>query len=256
LIFWTDIRLRLQATLLFDIGWMVVILFGILVALSAWKRSPPGLVRRKNGAFALAFIVHDASMLLFLGITWGFDYLYPSVLLDLGPWALAIPGVTLLVFQGLLLYGILSTQLFDMDLKIKWGLSRGTVGALFVAAFFAASETVAALLTPTIGVVAGIMATSLLIVALAPLRRASDALSGYLVRDTTDTPSYRKQRKEMVYQAQVEELMADATISAKERRALLLLQETLGLDAAVAARLERGVLDRLVAAASPPPTEV
>jgi hypothetical protein len=45
--------------------------------------------------------------------------------------------------------------------------------------------------------------------------------------------------------AQVEELMADGMVSAKERRALLRLQESLGLDGNVAARLEAQVLDTI-----------
>jgi hypothetical protein len=242
---------------MFDFAWMCIVLLGIIIAISAWRSAPPGLTRRKNGLFAVAFIVHDASLVLFLGAWVILSPIFPALLPFLGPWYAAIPGIATLLFQMLLLYGILSTQLFDIDLKIRWGLSRGTIGAIFVAAFFAASETVAALLSPAIGVVAGIMATALLIVVLSPLRRASDALAGMLIRGAQDTPAYRLHRKELVYQAQVEELMADLVVSVKERRALLRLQETLGLDATVATRLERDVVDRLVRpAADLQPTEL
>ena len=37
-------------------------LFGVVVAISAWKRARPGLLRRKNASFALAFGVRRGEL--------------------------------------------------------------------------------------------------------------------------------------------------------------------------------------------------
>jgi hypothetical protein len=50
-----------------------------------------------------------------------------------------------------------------------------------------------------------------------------------------------------VYEAALEELLADGALTAKERRTLLRLQRELQLDAAMAVRVEERVLDRLEA---------
>lgn len=217
---------------------------GLVASISAWRRTEPGTARRSQArSYALAFGTRDA----------GFVLNFPLLALasaGVGGTALGfasgvvLPGAILFLFVALLAYGILKTQLFDIDLKIKWTLEKSTVAAIFVAVFFVVSESAQVLFADFAGdELLGVLAAGALVFVLAPLQRVGQRVGEATMPGVEDTEAYREQRKREVYRASVEELMADEDITAKERRMLGRLQEELGLGGGEAGRIEADVVE-------------
>ncbi len=156
-----------------------------------------------------------------------------------------IMGGARAVGVAMLAYAILRHALFDIDLKVKWTVKQSTVAAFFVTVFFFVSEAAETFFSAAIGPYLGLVAAALLVFALAPLQRVAERVADAAMPHVEDTQAYREGRKEEVYRATLAELVADGRVSTKERRALFRLQESLGLDATVANRLEAEVMDVL-----------
>ncbi|HVM45436.1 MAG TPA: hypothetical protein VM582_05820, partial [Candidatus Thermoplasmatota archaeon] len=221
-------------------AWAAFGLLGLLVAISAWREAPRDSMRRRQAkAYALAFGVRDAGW--FLYIWWLYPTFGPLERVDpfwTGFFIVFAPCITI-AFVVLLGYGILRTQLLDIDLHIKIGLRRSTVAAMFVAVFFVVSELAASLLTQRMGAVLGVAAAGLLVFALAPLQRLSERVADAAMPGVRDTREYRTVRKREVYRAAVEAAHADGAVSAKERDVLAALADQLGLTAREALEEER-----------------
>lgn len=227
---------------IFNTGVSVVVLYALVVVFTAWRRLPRDSPRKPGaGAYLIAVGFRDAflavvSVHLALTIFGVGSAATDSWLFNLE--VLSIP-VVYLASAVLLAYGILRTQLFDIDLKIKWTVSRGTVAAVFVGVFFVVSELAATFLSDLVGRVLGIVAAGLLVVFLAPLQRFADRLTDRAMPAVRDSDEYRTVRKREVYRAAVESAMQDGRITDRERDVLATLQEQLGIAATDAVMIER-----------------
>jgi len=219
-------------------------LYGLAVALTAVPFASSAVARRQAVAYAAAFAFHDVlflwepfSLAVWPGIAW-----VDST--RLGNVQLFVTGTARqVVFPLLLGYGILKTQLFDIDLKVKFALRSTTVAAIFIAAFFAVSELSAALLEDRTGsTVIGILATAALLLFIAPLQRLADRVSDAAMPNVRDTEQYRMVKKRDVYRHAVESALEDGMITERERDILATLADELGLSAGEARRLERSIL--------------
>lgn len=152
-----------------------------------------------------------------------------------------LASFALLVYVVLTAYGIASAHLFDIDLRVKWTLERGTVAAVFVAVFFVVSEGTAAFLSDRLGSLLGLLVTGGLVFVLAPLHRASERLSGIAMPLVTDTREYRAFRKEQIHGEALAEALKDGDITPMERAILGRLRATLELDEEAAGDLEATV---------------
>ena len=76
-----------------------------------------------------------------------------------------------LVSVPVIAYGILRTQLFDIDLRVRWTIKQSTVAAVFVAVFYLVSEGVDRFLSSELGNLFGLFASALVVFFLAPLQR-------------------------------------------------------------------------------------
>ncbi len=224
-----------------------VVLYAMVVAISAWRRAPPGSPRRKQAkAYAVAFIVRDillvVSVINFLVLPWFIATgLFGSV-------EALVFGRTVYVAQIILFpliagYGILRHQLFGIDLKIKWAIHKSTLLAVFVGVFFVSAQIAQAFLTTEYGWAVGGLVAGLLLLAINPLQRITARVADTAMPNVQDTEEYRTVRKGEVYQAALEEILSDGRITAKERRTLIRLQEQLGLDASTAQTIEVDILD-------------
>jgi hypothetical protein len=228
-------------------GWVLIAalltlsyLFGLFVTLLVRRSTHGRLARRKATVLALAFGTRD--------LTWGVLYsllVYSVFAGEVAAEILRFPIVPALSSLGLTIYvcltayGILSGDLFDIDLKIKWTLERGTIAAIFVAVFFTVSEGASAFLSEQLGSLVGILATGGLVFALTPLQRAAEKLADQAMPTVQDTPEYRSYRKLQVYGEAVGEAMLEGAISPVGRVVLNRLRAQLGLDEAEAEALER-----------------
>lgn len=209
--------------------------YGLVASLHAWRGAPAGsLARRRAGWYATAFGFVDVTVLLFIVVVVAPLPLATLVLLNTSL------SIVLAIFgPALTSYAVLRWQLFDVELRIKRGLSRSVMAALFLAAFFVAAAVAEQYFQQRFGLLAGGLAVGLLLFALRPLERAADRLADAAMPRVQDTSEYRTVRKREVYRAAVEGALADGHISDKERDVLARVAEKLALTPSEMLQIER-----------------
>ena len=230
--------LKIGGTFLY-ISLVILFVFALIASLDAWRKAD-GIAKSRAGTFAVAFGVRD--------VCWSFVYGWATLVLWQGTYAIvdpSAPTVPFLVYAlgtllavPLIAYGILKTQLFDIDLKIQWTIRQSTVAAAFVAVFYLVTEGADRLIEAELGTWVGLLASALLIFFLAPLQRLADRVSKAVMPNTTDTPEYAAYKKLQVYEAALADALPGG-ISDKERALLNHLRGSLGIAAADADALER-----------------
>ncbi|MGQ0536567.1 MAG: hypothetical protein ACT4PT_10895 [Methanobacteriota archaeon] len=222
-----------------------VFFFGLVAAVAAWRRAPPGSAARSQArAFAVAFGVRDVvlgALYVSAFATYGFANWGTNPRWDV-VWIFG-QAAAYVVFVALLAYGILKTNLFDIDLRLKWTIRGGTVAAIFVAVFFVASELVKAFFEERAGLLIGVLAAAALVFALSPLQRFAERVADRALPDATGSPEYVAFRKLQVYRAAFEEA-ATGGVSRKERAMLDRLASELGVRPEDARAVEADVRGR------------
>lgn len=220
-----------------------VFLFALAASVNAWYVST-GAARTRAKIFAMAFgfrdicwtFVYSAALLPI----WFPDYVSKQTLNE--PfWDLHslvyICGT--LVAVPLIAYGILRTQLFDIDLRIRWTIKQTTVAAAILSVVFLVSEGASMFLSAELGNVVGLLAAAVVMFFLAPLQRFAERVASTAMPNTENTPEYAAFRKMQVYETAVAEAREGGGISAKERSLLNTLRESLGISECDAAAIER-----------------
>jgi hypothetical protein len=141
----------------------------------------------------------------------------------------------------LIAYGILRTQLFDIDLRIQWTIKQSTLAAIFVALVYLISEGADRFLSEELGNWAGLLASALVVFFLAPLQRFAERVASAAMPNTHNTPEYAAFRKMQVYDTSVSDALIGG-VSEKERVLLNTLRDTLGISPADAMSLEKELL--------------
>jgi hypothetical protein len=216
----------------------LIFICGFLLSLVAWRRARAELSRRRARVFSLAFGIR--------ALVWGGIYLlaaFASARLTPGMFFLLLQlyALTLLAYVLLVSYGVLTTQLFDIDLKIRWTVRQSTVAAAFVAVFFFVSEGVQTFLSVQLGNFLGVAAAALLVFFIAPLRRVADRVADFAVPGARHSSDYEAFRKLQVYHAALEGVYSDNQVSVKERLVLQRLKDALDIADTDAERLEQDV---------------
>lgn len=232
------VSLKIGGTVLY-ISLVALFVFALAASVIAW-RSADGIAKSRAGTFAIAFGVRD--------VCWSFAYGWATLILWQGTYAIVDPNASsapylvyalgTLLAVPLIAYGILKTQLFDIDLKIQWTIRQSTVAAAFVAVFYVVTEGADRLFESEFGTWFGLVASAMLIFALSPLQRMAERVSQAVMPNTTDTPEYAAYKKLQVYEAALVDALPGG-ISGKERALLNHLRDSLGIAAADADALER-----------------
>lgn len=227
----------------------LLFVFAFVVSIHAWLVAVPGIAQTRAGIFALAFGYRD--------ITWGFIYAQAIWQIDIGTYlddSATLDPLDFLYASGtffavpLIAYGILRTQLFDIDLRIRWTIKQSTVAAVFVAIFYLVSEGADRLLESEFGNIAGLLASALLVFFLVPLQRFAERIASAAMPNTENTPEYAMFRKLQVYEAAVTEALPDGNISGRERELLVRLRDSLGISVSDADAIERELREGLTSA--------
>ncbi len=228
---------RVGITLLF-LALVVTFVYAFVASTHAWHTST-GAARTRALVFVLAFGFRD--------LCWGYNYGFatweiwwstnPNAGLepDLG-YICYILGT--LVAVPLIAYGILRTQLFDIDLRIRWTIRQSTVASVFVAVMFVVSEGASQFLSDELGAVSGLLAAGVLMFFLAPLQRFAERVATSAMPNTKNTPEYAAFRKMQVYESALAEAQHEDGISDRERALLNRLRDSLGISAADADAIE------------------
>lgn len=136
--------------------------------------------------------------------------------------------------MALLAWAILRTQLFDIDVKLRWTVKQSTVAAAFVAVFFTVEQTTQNVLGQY-GPAFGIAAAALLLFAIAPLQRVAERFARAAV--PAPRPLEASERAS-IYRDSVAQAWADGSLDRSERLMLDRLRERLGLTRDEASRIE------------------
>ena len=221
--------------------------FALVASIHAW-RMQTGAARARARSFALAFGVRD--------VCWGFVYGGAIVMIQMGQYEVVdgdasspiyiVYALGTLLAIPLIAYGILRTQLFDIDLRIRWTIRQSTVAAAFVAVFYLVTEGADRVLADELGNWIGLLASAMLVFFLAPLQNFAERVATVAMPNTRNTPEYAAFRKLQVYEAALEDAVTGG-ISEKERTLLNHLRDSLGISDADAQAVERDLLERQTA---------
>ena len=139
-------------------------------------------------------------------------------------------GLVAVVGVGILAYAILRHQMFDIDVKLKWTLRRGTVLGIFAAAFFVVAQLIQAFAGQMFGLVGGAVVAGLLLFALNPLQRLADRFSDKAMPTVRpEDPGYVLAKKRETYRNAYASAWADGNLTQKDMRLLTEFREALGL---------------------------
>jgi hypothetical protein len=217
--------------------------FALVASLHSWRTTAPGLARTRAGTLALAFGFRD--------VCWGLVYAMGirQVLAGNAADPAAYPDFFYIVYASgtlfavpVIAYGILRTQLFDIDLRLRWTIKQSTLAGAFVALLYLVTEGAEQVLSSELGTLAGILAVAVLVFFLAPLQRLADRVAGAAMPGARDTPEYLAFRKLQVYESALRDAARGDGMSDKERALLDRLRDSLGIAPADAAALERDVV--------------
>lgn len=207
-----------------------VSVFGLVASISVWRRSKEGTPERSQARiYAWAFGIRD--------VGWSFNWLLFTLALGSAPvWlvlaaAFVLPSAIILGFAGLLAYGILKHQLFDIDLRIKRGIQRGTVVGALAGAYLVTSLGIDQATQGTNGPVAGAIVTALLLLGLTRLQGLGAKVADAAMPHVQDVPAYIEARKVEVYRASLAEARATGGAAGPDTPHLARLRRRLGLTA-------------------------
>ena len=218
----------------------LLFVYALAAAIHTWYIST-GSARSRARSFTMAFGLRD--------ICWGYAYGGAILMIWSGQYKVVEPDASGLpyVFYALgsllavplIAYGILRTQLFDIDLRIRWTIKQSTIAAAFVAIMFLVSEAAEQFLSAELGTLAGLLVATLIVFFLAPLQHFAERVANATMPNTRETPEYVAFRKMQVYEAALAEARQEGGISNKERALLVRLRDSLGISKTDAEAIER-----------------
>lgn len=218
---------------------VVLFAYALIASGHAWYISG-GAARSRARAFTMAFGFRD--------ICWSYAYGAAIYMIWSGSYAVVDTGASglpylfyalgTLMAVPLITYGILRTQLFDIDLRIRWTIKQSTLAAAVVAIIFVLTEAADRFLSAELGGFAGLLAAALVVFFLAPLQRFAERVASATMPGTKQTPEYIAFRKMQVYEAAFLEAEQEGGVSEKERALLNRLRESLGITESDAEAIE------------------
>ncbi len=147
-------------------------------------------------------------------------------------------------------YGVVRHSLFDIDLRFKRTLERGTIAAAFVVVYFVVTESATELFADFSGsAYIGIAAAALLVFVLHPLERLAATLTGGAMPNTKPLTELAAAERNDFYREQLRLMWMDGAITAKDRKVLANLRTRIRLEAEVAERIELEVLEEAMSTA-------
>jgi hypothetical protein len=209
-------------------------------SIHAWRRAERGTpARERAGAFALAFGTRDvilASGLLLSELAPADGGALSDAFDTIGDYAFPVATVC---YIPLLAYGILKTQLFDIDLKIKLGIQRSTVVTIVAVTSVIAGKIADRYAQAQWGWIAGIAAAVAMLFFTRGLNKVGEKVAETAMPGVQATSAYVAAKKIDVYRAAVETALEnDGLIDERERAMLDRLRSKLALTAEDCAAVE------------------
>jgi hypothetical protein len=231
---------QITITLLYSMMTLLFV-YAFLASIHAWRTAKRGIARERAGIFALAFGFRDIGWSLSYGIFAWLMWTQPDLasIPDIGWLGKFVYALGTLLAVPLIAYGVLRTQLFDIDLRIRWTIKQSTFAAMVVGIVFALSEGVEWLVSSEMGDTWGLVAAAAVVFFLKPLQGFAERVVSLLMPKTQNTPEYKVSRKKQVYESALSEAQLEGGISHKERALLVRLRDSLGITETDAKSIER-----------------
>jgi hypothetical protein len=218
----------------------IAVTYSLIVAISSYRRALAGTAAKERARrYAIAFGFNDVVILLVTTIVpAGYAATHAG---DIRPiefvfvWAIPIAST---VFVVLMAYGILRSQLFDIDLRLAAGLRRGAIAAIVLFAFLTTAELADRFISEEFGYLIGAFAAAALVFVHKPVERFASSFSSAVLPGVAPSEEYVAFRKLEVYLEAVEAAYDDGHVSDADRVILKRLQAKLGVAPVDAARLE------------------
>ncbi|HEV8359125.1 MAG TPA: protein kinase, partial [Candidatus Thermoplasmatota archaeon] len=208
---------------------LTVLAFTLVAAVSACFLARSPAARRQAQIFTAAFGLRDTVNILYVAWLHGAPPA-SSWTLDQSLLYHWTPAMTELVATSLLAYGLLSTQLFDIDLRLKWTARHTTTALTFLAVFLVVSQVASVFVAPATGTLLGALGAAMLLLVLADVRRMSDRVADHLLPEVRASPAYLQGKKLEVYRAALQHaLLPDGGVRPDEEPGLARLRADLGL---------------------------
>lgn len=219
-------------------------IYGLVASMHAWLSCPKGAARQRNRLVATAFACRDLGILL--GFGGGLVYvalfnLHSEFDERVYRWLVNTPMIAAILFVALIVYAILRSQVFDIEIRLKRGIPKGVFAAFMVVGFVVVSEVIEAALTAQAGLIAGIASAVVIALAFRPIERLGARLAQRALPHVEDTEAYRAARRAEVYRDAFEAVLGDGRVMPYEEQALAALAQRLGLDEARRASIEDAV---------------
>lgn len=209
------------------VTWALSELVRILVARTAPHERR--LLRRSIGLIVFGFVTGIASGWVFAAT--GMRLVYA---LFFAFWVLTYPSV--------FAYCILRHQLFDLDMRFKVSIDRGTLGGIYLAIFLFVSRLADQFIETTFEGqhwFVGALAAAVLLLALAPLHRLTQRLANRALPGVKPISDMSRDERAEFFRAQLLLALSDGGISHDERRMLDFARKRLGITEEAARSLER-----------------
>ncbi|MBI2077405.1 MAG: hypothetical protein HYT80_03405 [Euryarchaeota archaeon] len=161
-------------------------------------------------------------------------------------WLTALPAG---LFIG---YAFSKHRLFDLPQRARWTIEKGTLAGLFVALAFVGTEAAQYSLSRffgengSAGAIVGVLGAGAIMFLLTPLHRWAERVSRSALPDAKPVKEMTGTERAAVYREQVELAWLDGVLQRKERLLLDALRVRLGIDEAVAARIESEAVAKAV----------
>lgn len=242
---WSYDATRLDDLVTFAFG--LVSVFGLVAAISAWRRAAAGtLARLRARSFVMAFGIRDGYFaFLVLVVVPIFAAIRPEGELRTPEQILAAKAAYLLLMASLAAYyaflarGIFRGRILDIDVKIRWTVKQSTVAGVFVGVFLVVAQLAQNLLSESLGWAVGGLAAGLLLFALAPVQRLAERVASAALPGVRSVGEMSPDERRAVYRDTARLAWSDGTLSMDERQLLEGLRARLGITPDDALRLER-----------------
>jgi hypothetical protein len=216
---------------------MVLSIWALVAAISAFRRAPAGPRKERARAFALAFGARDGLFVLAIGLNFASDSVGELLRERVLVWSSVLNNLGTLVYVPVLAYGILKTQLFDLDLKVKLGIKRSTVVTIVLVVILGTAKTAEFYLNKTYGLLAGGIAAGAMLVLTPRLNKMGDKVANAALPQVQPTSAYLSFKKLEVYRAAVESAY-EVGMDDKQRAVLERLRTKLALAPSDTAAIE------------------
>lgn len=209
-------------------------LFALVCALHQWWTSKADPIHRRQAtAYVLAFGWRDLSWIFVLGVL---PVLTGSSMTDSDPLPTVAYAAGDMVFVLLLAYGVLSAQLFDIDVGARFVIGQSTVAAAAAGVFFLITELAEQLVNAE-GLLPGVAAAVVIALAFRPLQTMGRRIAVRALPKRTDDEE--RTHRVQLYETAVQSFGQDGVLTVREREALDRMRARLGLSPEEVAHMDR-----------------